>query len=79
MSPMAQAPVRFECSCGFRCYSTDQEWYHRAGICRTLRRILGVIAARERQGLRTHDGVQIGGFVLRQMAVESDGSRPRQP
>ena len=52
------------CECGFPCYTLDQEIYHRAGTCLAIRRMLGVIAARERCGQRDHVGIQVDGLLL---------------
>lgn len=54
----------YHCECGFQCYTLDQEMYHRDGTCLSIRRMLGVIAARERLGHRDHAGIQINGFLL---------------
>lgn len=55
---------RYHCECGFRCYTIDQEMYHRDGTCLAIRRMLGVIAARERLGHRDHAGIQVDGFLV---------------
>ncbi len=65
---MLDRKPQFECRCGFLCYSTGQERYHRGGLCRSLRRTLAVIAARERAGHYNHLGLVVDGISLKPLA-----------
>ena len=65
---MLDRKPRFRCRCGFLCYSRGQERYHRNGLCRSLRRTLAVMAARERTGQRDHMGLVVDGISLKPIA-----------
>ncbi len=61
---MAVDGLRYRCKCGFPCYSAGQEQYHRDGACLLIRRMVSVMAARERCGRRDHTGLEVGGMRL---------------
>ncbi len=56
--------LRYRCNFGFPCFSAGQEQYHRDGACLAIRRILSVMAARERCGRRDHTGLEVDGMRL---------------
>ena len=65
---MAVDGLRYRCKCGFPCYSAGQEQYHRDGACLAIRRMVSVMAARERCGRRDHNGLEVGGMRLQRTA-----------
>ncbi len=74
---MAAYGLRYRCKCGFPCYSEGQEQYHRDGVCLAIRRMVSVMAARERNGRRDHIGLDVGGMRLQRMigATHADADR----
>ena len=56
--------LRYRCKCGFPCYSASQEQYHRDGACLAIKRMVSVMAARERCGVRDHTGLEVDGMRL---------------
>ncbi len=61
---MAKQGPRYRCECGFPCYTVEQEAYHRDRACLAIRRMVGVIGARERCGRYDHAGLKVNGITL---------------
>jgi len=70
---MSEGSLLYRCSCGFPCYSEGQEAYHRSRACISVKRVLAVVAARERSGHQVHVGVEVNGLVLRRMLTQEGG------
>lgn len=74
---MQNPDIRYQCQCGFPCYSEEQEIYHRQRLCLAIRRVLFVFVARERLGLRHHREILVGGIALRRLIDTQSLSRSR--
>ncbi len=70
---MSEANLLHRCTCGFPCYSEGQKAYHKSGACLSVKRVLAVVAARERSGHQVHMGVEVDGLVLRRMLTSVGG------
>ncbi len=56
--------ILFRCKCGWSCYSPEQVKYHKGGSCKEMKRLVGVMQARERSGVQEHDGLNVGQFKI---------------
>ena len=69
---MAKHEPQYRCECGFPCYTVAQEAYHRDRACLAIRRMVGVIGARERCGRYDHAGLQVNGITLWPLSDTAD-------